>query len=101
MDRNGQELFILANSCSFLSIPAIPGFTDSHKLDNAKSKIETEYTLGRKMENSFRQGWSHIWQNLNKNKINNNVQTTFWQQITKTYITDYDLRLWELLEESP
>ena len=45
--------------------------------------------------------WSQIWQNLHKNKINYNVQSTIWQQITKTYITGYDLGIWGLLEESP
>ena len=45
--------------------------------------------------------WSQIWQNLQKNKINYNAQSTIRQQITKTYITGYDLRVWVLLEESP
>ena len=44
--------------------------------------------------------WDQIWQNLHKNKINYYVQSTIWQQNTKTYITGYDLTIWGLLEES-
>ena len=45
--------------------------------------------------------WSQIWKNLHNNDINYNVQSTLWQQVTKTYITGYDLKTWGLLEESP
>ena len=44
--------------------------------------------------------WRQISQNLHKNKIEYNVQSTIWQQVIKTYIKEYDLKIWELLEES-